>query len=258
MGFIISAENRRAEFNYANAHTQMRLNAAGSDIILGNNGATISPGYLRSEVVLNANVNTYTFGINDNDLYNGQRLFPSERRLKNQDSFYVGAMGYFLNYYTTQGGSTAFRSQYATHPKGQWQNPNDIVNFWEALWDAVCAIKVNNVPIIPNWDVRQHYNAPQTMYPVFATPVATQQYVPNDQQDGATDGYVPVQPMLLFDGGYNNVVEIKFDNALNGIFLPTAPGELRLVMRFYGQLVQNVSKTMVPGIPTPVENLYKK
>jgi hypothetical protein len=258
MSYIISAENKRAEFNYANAHTQMRLNAAGSDIILGNNGAIISPGYLRSEIVLNANTNTYTFGINDNDLYNGQRLFPSERRLKNQDSFYVGAIGYFLNYYTTQGGSTAYRSQYKTHPAAQWQNTDDIVNLWEALWDAVFTIKVNNVPLIPNWDVRQHYNAPQTMYPVFVTPDPGQQYVPNDQQNGSTDGYVPTQPMLLFDGGYNNVIEIKYDNALNGISLPIEGGELRVVLRLYGQLVQNVSKSMVPGIPTPVENLYKK
>jgi hypothetical protein len=242
-------QSLRAAYKEAYAHVQGRLMALPEDrrFTINESGRVLSHSTLRSEIKLDSTKSNYVFGINQNDVYNGQVIYNTEIRLQPQDSFYVSAVGYFLRVVKTAGNNTDYRSQLFTHPAGQFYSGSN-TNTWEQLWSGKLSFTVNNIVYNPSWNLQNHYNVPQTQYPVFGIADPYQQYPVNDQRDGSTDGYYPMQPMMLLDGSYNNQVQLTFDDSIADIL---GGGELHMVLMLRGILAQNISKLMEPGFITP-------
>jgi hypothetical protein len=95
---------------------------------------------------------------------------------------------------------------------------------------------VNNQQVIaPNWDLLRHYKAPNQQpvtAPYYAANTAT--YI--SEIDGSTDGFYPVQPMWVFNGGGN--VQLTLNLAQNLAAVETYT-KLVVWMRVY--LLQNAS-----------------
>ena len=252
MSYQIGAYDQRAIYDFAYKHVQSRIDMLPVNdpqrFTINTGGKILSSGYLRSEIKLDASVSTYIFGINKNDTYQGQPQYPSEQRLNQQDSFYISSVGYFLNVRRSSGNNTDYGSQLFTHPPGQLANATDNINTWEALWNADLQIKVNNTIYNPAWDVQRQYCTPQTQYPLFGNYDPNQQYPVNDERDGATSGYFPMQPLLLMDGSYENIFTLTFKEPINNI---TIAPDMRMVLYLRGILCNNISKLMVPGFITP-------
>jgi hypothetical protein len=95
---------------------------------------------------------------------------------------------------------------------------------------------VNNQQVVaPYWDLLRHYKAPnqqQIAAPFYAA--NTQGYV--SEVDGTTDGFFPVQPMWVFNGGGN--VQVSLNLAQN---LAAVETYQKLVVFVRGFLLQNAS-----------------
>lgn len=207
----------------------------------------LSQGYLQSEILLNTSKTAYQFGINVNQLTNGQPVYVDERRLQLQDAFYVSSIGYYFKTVATGGGDTEFQYHLFTHPPGQQANGTN-QNTLDALWDGNLSLSVNNRTVVPQWDLWRHYETPQTQYPFFGVASPTALYPINDEHYGSQSGVYPCEPMWLLDGAYDNVLNINYNAGLNTIGLG---GSVHMVVILRGILAQNCSKLMEPGLMNP-------
>jgi hypothetical protein len=265
---IIGAQDMRIA--YTNAYRSLYMKATGGGRLKGAPGSPGGPEWLPnngniilaqsdliSDVLLSANKSAYQFGINVGQVLNQQTsVGPSERRLTLQDQFYVAQIGYYLIVPRFVGGVSAFSTLYTHNPGLFYNSATDPA--WiggDALWDGNLSLTVNNRIVTPEWDLRRHYECPQTQYPVyngFAGGFPNYEKFPvNDEQYGSQSGMYPVEPLWILDGAYNNVLDLVYNNSIAEVFaaFPTTELTVRLIMR--GILAQNCSKLMEPGIINP-------
>lgn len=187
--------------------------------------AVFSPGFLRSEVPLNATSTSYTFGILNTDQSTpnpGGTQFPTEQRLTLQDSFFCNEIGIYLRLLNTAGNDTIFQDELQSFPSAKFDGmggtyqPDEMTSFWTA---SQLQIKVNNRIIVPYWDNSRHMQIEQTEYPIWTNP--PNEIVPFDQWDGSTTGLYPCEPNVCFIGTKGNVVTLSLSHSLGADSFPT-------------------------------------
>jgi hypothetical protein len=101
------------------------------------------------------------------------------------------------------------------------------------LYNGFLSIQVNNQNVLPSYDIRRSYYVPQTQGGVGIT---AQTVFPVDQFDAADNGFYPIEPNLLLNGGANIVASIVLPAAI-----ATVKANSRIVAIFRTILCQNVT-----------------
>lgn len=260
-GMIGSQDMRIA---YTNAYRSLYAKATDNGRLTGKMGDANGPSWLPnvgnkilsqsdliSDIVINVNKTNYQFGINVNQLTNGQSgIFPAERRLNLQDTFFVASVGYYFKMYQTGGGATNYQSTLFTHIPGWFfggAGGFDITN--DSLWDGNLALSINNRTVVTEWDLWRHHEVPTTQYPVFES-LASDALLPvNDETYGGQSGMYPAEPMWILDGSYDNVLNVGYNNGLADLNINN--NIVHMQVRLRGILAQNCGKIMEPGLANP-------
>lgn len=178
----------------------------------------LSQSTLRLEQALTAGTSQFTFPVLSTETTNGV-IFNTEKRLKLQDSFLVTQAWYYVAL-PASSTDTAFIPK--TYVSGQV-----FTNVTDAVYSGFMECVVNKDVKITKWDLMRHYYAPQTQDSGQATP-------PQDELGGATYGFYPVEPNVIFVGSRDNVLTVTLDAPL-----ATTDANARIGWYFRGLLAQN-------------------
>lgn len=182
-----------------------------------------------SEVLLSITASTYLFPVTVVN-QGGIQPFNTEIRLTQQDSLIVGAWGFFLAEPASQKDTNLIWHTY----------PNPIVfaaggeaAALETLYNSYSQITINNDVVFPVWHMSRNRLVPQTQQNTAA--VAAGSFT-NDQNDGSSDGFFPVEPNLNIIGSKGYSVRLILPAAVSVI---GAGGFTRARQHFRGLLAQN-------------------
>lgn len=170
----------------------------------------------RFEVPLVAGQTLYTFNV----LVNQEVFFPTEQRLKQQDSAVIYQLGFFTGLASGDNDNTFMLDTYPVPFKyGANATPMN------ALYNgAFMKITVNNDVVVPNWDMFKHYNTNQTQQTAAAGAGS-----PLDQLRGSFDGFYPMEPNVTLIGSKDNVIQVILKPA--GVTTVSANSRLICVVR---------------------------
>lgn len=175
------------------------------------------------EQALVAGLTTYTFPVLTIDAAVAPP-FNTEIRLKQQDTFIVANMMYYLAV-PTSSTDTAYIPLTYESPFNTGANAIPM----RALWNGDIKITIANYVYVYNWSLRKHYYAPQTQQTA-----AIGAGSPVDQKRLLEDGFVPVEPTVAFMGTEDNLVQVNLDAAPASF-----PANARIGLWFTGVNAQN-------------------
>lgn len=157
---------------------------------------------LRLEQPLIAGSTLYTFPVLTFDNQTSP-AFNTEIRLKQQDTFIVSHMFYYLLLPT---GATDTAVVPLTYESPALTGANAIP--MRALWSGDIRITIGNYVYVYNWDLHRHYYAPQTQQTA-----ALGAGSPTDQKRLVEDGFCPVEPTVALMGTEDNLIQVNLDAA---------------------------------------------
>lgn len=174
---------------------------------------------------------TYVFPVLSNDNGPSGSRFNTEIRLTQQDTFIASSWGFFICNPTSTTDAT-FIAQ--TYPNAQVFTTGGLSAALEVLYNSTARITVNNDVILPVWSMSRHRYVPQTQQ----TPVITgvQNANPYAQIDLSQDGFVPVEPNILFVGSKGYQIQLILPAALSVV-----SANLRGRIHYRGVLAQNTT-----------------
>jgi hypothetical protein len=178
---------------------------------------------LRLEQAIVAGQTLYTFPVLTFDTQVANP-FPTEIRLKQQDTFFIAEMMYYLAL-PTGAADTAFIPLTYESPALTGANAVPM----RSLWSGDMLMTIGNYKYMYNWDLLRHYYAPQTQQTA-----ALGAGSPADQRRLSEDGFYPVQPMITLSGTEDNLIQINLDAAP-----ATFTANARLGIMFRGVNAQN-------------------
>jgi hypothetical protein len=190
--------------------------------------AVLTQSYVRSEVAISASVTNYRLPIVVTD--NSSTIFNTERRVNLQDVHVVSSL--FI------GLAAPSSSTDAAFPVCSYPSIGAGFSAAEAdaaltLYNGFLSIQVNNQNVLPAYDILRSYYVPQTQGGVGIT---AQTIFPIDQWDAGDNGFYPIEPNLLLNGGANIVASIVLPAAI-----ATVKSNSRIVAIFRTILCQNVT-----------------
>jgi len=189
--------------------------------------AVLTQSYLRSEVALSTSIANYHLPVLVNDTQNGA-VRVNEKRLNLQDIFVASEIAVLIGV----GSSTSTKAALYTYPNGvifTSATDDDLLS----IYNGSLNLTINNQQVLPAWDVYRHYCVPQTQGGVGIT---AQTIFPVDQNNGAADGFYPVEPGIVFNGAAN----INFQLTANGAPATILANSFICVIQ-RGILLQNVT-----------------
>ena len=192
--------------------------------------AVLTQSYVRSEVAISSSVTNYRLPIVITDTTNGA-AFNTEKRVQLQDVAVVSSL--FIGLAVPSSSTdTAFPVlSYPSTATNQFSSAQADAAL--TLYNGFFTMQVNNQNIVPAWDILRHYYVPQTQGGVGIT---AQTVFPIDQFDGGDNGFYPVEPNLLLNGGANIVANIVLPAAISSV-----ASNSRIVAIFRTILCQNVT-----------------
>jgi hypothetical protein len=192
--------------------------------------AVLTQSYVRSEVAISSSVTNYRLPIVVTDTTNGA-AFNTEKRVQLQDVSVVSSL--FIGLAVPSSSTdTAFPVlSYPSTATNQFSSAQADAAL--TLYNGFFTMQVNNQNIVPAWDILRHYYVPQTQGGVGIT---AQTVFPIDQFDGGDNGFYPVEPNLLLNGGANIVANIVLPAAISSVATNS-----RIVAIFRTILCQNVT-----------------
>lgn len=199
------------------------------------NESQCTQSYIRSESAMANNVTQYQMPILVNqNANNGAAQRVTEKRLQLQDIFYVSSV---LIGWTVATGTSATGQVY-TYPNLTAATSSAIATALNSLYNGNLSIQMNNTNFLPGWDINRHYFAGQTQQNTnfnAATATSPAQYTV-DELRFAEDGFYPVEPGWVLNGGGNIAATINLPGAIS-----TIPRDGAIVAIFRGILMQNCS-----------------
>jgi len=210
----ITLQNRDLRENFLTAVKTIEANNPNQKVNLDE----LTQGYLRSEVTLLVNNSTMQWPIVDTQQIAQSPITPTMRLLPEQDSFVVGSMGYWLmNYSFTNNdqaqpdfagannwGPVTYVSTYYNNGTGASWSPGSML-----FWLGYISIEVNKKVLIPYWDCYRHYKVPISQEANGNTSPSWSGYGQKNSIDGGTDGFYPVEPIIIIGGGRQNNVKLN-------------------------------------------------
>lgn len=157
---------------------------------------------LRLEQAIVAGQTLYTFPVLTFDTQVAAP-FNTEIRLKQQDTFIVSHMSYYL---ALPSGANDTAWLPLTYESPALTAANAIP--MRSLWNGDIKITIGNYVYVYNWDLMRHYYAPQTQQTA-----ALGAGSPTDQKRLIEDSFVPVEPTVALMGTEDNLVQVNLDAA---------------------------------------------
>lgn len=157
---------------------------------------------LRLEQPIVAGQTLYTFPVLTFDNQTNPS-FNTEIRLKQQDTFIVSHMIYYLLLPTSATDTAVIPLTYES-PFLTGVNAIPM----RSLWSGDIRITIGNYVYVYNWDLLRHYYAPQTQQ-TAALGAAS----PTDQKRLVEDGFCPVEPTVALMGTEDNLIQVNLDAA---------------------------------------------
>lgn len=178
---------------------------------------------LRLEQAIVAGQTLYTFPVLTFDTQVAAP-FNTEIRLKQQDTFIVSHMSYWLG---LPAGVADTAWVPLTYESPFLTGANAIP--MRSLWNGDIKITIGNYVYVYNWDLLRHYYAPQTQQTA-----ALGAGSPTDQKRLIEDSFVPVEPTVALMGTEDNLIQVNLDAAP-----ATFTAGARLGVMFRGVNAQN-------------------
>jgi len=211
-----------ARLTFENARTFVQ--SQGYDV----SQAVLTQSYVRSEVAISASVTNYRLPIVVTD--NSSTIFNTERRVNLQDVHVVSSLFIGL---AAPSSSTDAAFPVCSYPSIGAGFSAAQADAALTLYNGFLSIQVNNQNVLPSYDILRSYYVPQTQGGVGIT---AQTVFPVDQFDAADNGFYPIEPNLLLNGGANIVASIVLPAAIS-----TVKADSRIVAIFRTILCQNVT-----------------
>lgn len=182
--------------------------------------------YIRSEMLINANVTQYKVPLLTSDT--ATQPFNTEHRLVLQDALVLTEL--FIGLAVPTGASDA-AFELLTYPDPSLFTTTGAARSAQTLYNGYLQIMVNQNNILPFWDISRHFVRNQTQAGVIIT---AQTVAPFNQLDLSTDGFYPVQPMIVHVGSKNIQATINLPAAIS-----TVQANSRIVVISRGLTAQN-------------------
>ena len=211
-----------ARLTFENARTFVQ--SQGYDV----SQAVLTQSYVRSEVAISASVTNYRLPIVVTD--NSSTIFNTERRVNLQDVHVVSSLFIGL---AAPSSSTDAAFPVCSYPSVGAGFSAAQADAALTLYNGFLSIQVNNQNVLPSYDILRSYYVPQTQGGVGIT---AQTVFPVDQFDAADNGFYPIEPNLLLNGGANINASIVLPAAI-----ATVKANSRIVVIFRSILCQNVT-----------------
>lgn len=217
-GYTKTSQSVRQNFEVAKA-TLLR---AGIDA----NATKLTQHTLRFEATLTSSSTSIQFGVLVNQsspgVTNGSS-YNTENKLNLQDAFFCHEIGLFLAKASSTS-DTTFRLN--TYPD-QGQFTTGYTNLY-TIYNSNISLSVDNNQVVPFLDCERFLNIPNPNYSAAS----------NSQIaaiDGTTQGFTPIEPMLIFNGTQNIALKLNLPAAI-----ATLDSNTRVVVMLRGHLAQNV------------------
>jgi hypothetical protein len=189
--------------------------------------AKLTQSFLRLENTMIVGKSQWQFPVLNNQNNFSGTIFPTEQRLNQQDSFVTAMLGLFVSLPASATDATFILHSY---PNVTVFTAADATPL-ETIYNSYLQLAVNNDIILPAWDISRHRLVPQTQNGVGVT---AQTVFGEDQIDGSSDGFFPVEPNLVFIGSKNSVLNMILPAALTAVAANT---RVSIILR--GVLAQN-------------------
>ena len=208
----------------------------------------VTRSYLRTEILLQPTLTSYSFAILQNvSANNGPTVpgtQPTEQRLKQQDVFFCNRLGFYVYMALTNGGSPEYRYILFTGP-----NSVDPVQMFGIWTTGQLQVTVNNDVLTPAWDILQHLYIPELQGDPSGGPGAPGPGITSiisylNGQRLNMDGLIIVEPNWVLNGGNDNEYVITYPQSLNSIGINSTTARFFLVLKMEGFLAQNCSSIM--------------
>jgi hypothetical protein len=191
--------------------------------------AILTQSYVRSEVAISASVTNYRLPIVITD--NSSTIFNTEARVNLQDVHVVSSLFIGLACPSSSTDAAFPVLSYPSTTFGAFNGAEaDAAN---TLYNGFLSVQVNNLNVMPRYDILRSYFVPQTQGGIGIT---AQTNLPIDQLDAGENGFYPIEPNLLLNGGANIVASIILPAAI-----ATVKANSRIVAIFRTILCQNVT-----------------
>lgn len=217
-GYTKTSQSVRQNFEVAKA-TLMR---AGIDA----NATKLTQHTLRFEATLTSTSTSIQFGVLVNQsspgVTNGSS-YNTENKLNLQDAFFCHEIGLFLAKASSTT-DTTFRLN--TYPD-QGQFATGYTNLY-TIYNSNLSLSVDNNQVVPFLDCERFLNIPNPNYSAAANAQIA-------AIDGTTQGFTPIEPMLIFNGTQNIAMKLNLPAAI-----ATLDSNTRVVVMLRGHLAQNV------------------
>ncbi len=190
----------------------------------------LTPSTLRLEQFLNTSTSQYLFPVLSGETTSGTTTVQAnEIRLLQNDNFHIHKIGFYLAC-TAASTDTAFRLQ--TNTNEVFLATAAAALNYSNLWNGNLNINVNQVDILTNWHLQQHWFVGQTQR--LAATVNTN----FDQIDLSVNGLISCEPGIMLSGAYTNKININLNAAVTSAL---AANNSRAVLIFYGLRAQNAA-----------------
>lgn len=190
--------------------------------------AVLTQSYVRSEVAISASVTNYRLPIVITDT--SSTIFNTASPVNLQDVHVVSSLFVGL---AAPSSATDAAFPVCSYPSLSAGFSAAEADAALTLYNGFLSIQVNNQNILPKYDILRSYYVPQTQGGVGIT---AQTVFPVDQIDGADNGFYPIEPNLLLNGGANINASIVLPAAI-----ATVKANSRIVVIFRSILCQNVT-----------------
>lgn len=184
--------------------------------------AILSQSYLRLEIQLLANTNSYELNVLNNQNNAGVSQRPTEVRLTQQDSFFASQIGIYL---AKASSTTDYSFSLQTYPNAI-TFPTGAATL-NTLYNGYGIITVNNQKIVPKFPISDFYQVPQTQLTAATNSPIT-------QFDPTEVGLL--QPNINFVGTSQSTFNIILPQNLTALDTATY-----LVIILKGVLAQNIT-----------------
>lgn len=183
--------------------------------------AALTQSFIRLEILLTSTATGYSLPVLVNDTTNGN-VRKTEQRLNLQDAFYGSE---FNMYIAKASGPTDYTFVPTTYPNSV-TFPTGAASLG-ALYNGKMSIAVNNVVILPAYDLLQFRVAPVTQLTAATNS-------PIDEFQGSDK--TVLQPNIVFIGSKNTQVVVTLPQAIT-----TIDANTYLILEWRGVLAQNVT-----------------
>lgn len=186
--------------------------------------------FIRTEQAISASANTYTFPIRVSDP--GNATYATQNLLQQQDIFACFSIGM----YVTVGAATTYSLKLYTYENATAFSTGGAAAALTTLWQGKLQITVNNIQLVPNWDLYRHYSVPLTQQQSLVTYSGATAITLLDSVDGAVQGQFPVERGIVLNGAANTQFQVTLPGSIG-----TIQANSRIVFILRGQLLVNVT-----------------